>query len=317
MKDKIIKFIKKNDEVAYRLKAVAIRASMINKYFINDRKFIEKQYKRRTGEKLDIDNPITYNEKLQWMKLFYKNPLLNKCVDKYLVREYVHKKLGEDNILIPLIGVYNNVNEINFDQLPDNFIMKLTNGSSFNHICYKKTDKEIKKIKSKFRNWIKLDYYSYGREWAYKNVKNRILCEELLTPSSGNPPEDFRFFCFNGKVKVISVDIDSVVNGVKNSNYFRNLYTCEWERIDARIEYPNKVGYDVPKPKRLEDMVRIAEKLSEDFPAVRVDLYYFDEKIYFGELTFYHSSGYQKFEPRSFAEEMGSFIDIESIKKNY
>lgn len=312
--NRVINLIKKNDYLAYNLKVLSIKMAMNSRNKISDKEFIQKQYKRRTGQDLNLENPKTYNEKLQWMKLYYKNPLLNKCVDKYEVREYVKEKLDKcgEEILIPLIGIYNNVNDIDFDKLPNEFIMKLTNGSSFNHICKNKSKSEIKTIKNKFRKWINLDYYAYGREWAYKNVENRIICEKLLKPSSGEAPEDYRFFCFNGKVEFITIDIDSVVNGVKNSYYYRNLYSRNWESIDATIQYPNKVGYNVPKPKRLDDMIRIAEKLSEDFPAVRVDLYYFDEKIYFGELTFYHSSGYQTIKPDNFAKKIGNLIDIQN-----
>ena len=314
---KIKTVLKKSDELSWRLKLVNMHYNLMKSKHDNDKEFIRKQYYSRTGKKLNLKNPVTFNEKLQWLKLYYHNPLLHTCVDKYAVRDYVKKKLDGKygNILIPCYGVYDDIDEVDFSKLPREFIMKLTNGSSFNYICYHKNRKEIKKMKTRFRHWCKQDYYTYGREWAYKGVPNRIVVEKLLKPSNGNPPEDFRFFCFDGKVKAISVDIDSVINGVKQANYYRNIYDSNWNRIKGRIEYPNKEDADVPKPKQLETLVAIAEKLSEDFPAVRVDLYYFDEKIYFGELTFYHSSGYQNFEPEEFAVWMGSFIEIEKLKK--
>lgn len=312
IKNKIINIIKKNDYLACNLKIINIKLAMRSVNKISDKEFIQKQYKQKTGEELNLETPKTYNEKIQWMKLNYKNPTLKKCVDKYEVRDYIREKLGNygNEILIPLIGVYENIDDVDFEKLPNEFIMKLTNGSSFNHICKNKNKSEINRIKKKFKKWIKLDYYAYGREWAYKDVKNRIICEKLLKPLSGNIPEDYRFFCFNGKVEFITIDIDSVVDGIKNSYYYRNLYSRDWNKINATIQYPNKPDYDVEKPKKLDQMINIAEKLSEDFPAVRVDLYYFDEKIYFGELTFYHSSGYQNIEPKSFSEMIGEYINI-------
>lgn len=308
---KIKNIIKTNDELAFRLKVFKIKISHFIAKFIEDELYIKIQYRLRTGRKLDLDKPELYNEKIQWLKLNYRNPILNECVDKYKVREYVKRKIKDaESILIPIIGVYNFVDEIDFNNLPNSFILKLTNGSSFNYICFEKTPKEIKKIKSRFKKWINMNYYSVGREWAYKDVKNRIICEELLLTSTGNPPEDYRFFCFNGKVKIIAVDIDSVVDGIKTSNYYRNLYDRHWRRIPGTIEYPNKPNYEVPKPKKLQEMIEVAEKLSEDFIAARVDFLYFDNKYYFGELTFYHASGYQKIQPYELEKKMGEWIKI-------
>lgn len=307
MLKKIKNFIQSHDELGYKTKLYYV---LLHKHlgFISDRSFIKRQYFLKTKNKLDLDNPQTYNEKLQWMKLYYRNPILPKLVDKYTVRDFVKNKIG-GQYLIPLIGVYDNVDEIDFNKLPDEFIVKLNNGSSFNYICTNKTDKEIDKIKQRFRKWINVDYYMYGREWAYKNVENKIIIEELLKPSSGEPPKDFRFFCFGGEVKFISVDSDSVVNNVKTSDYYRNLYNKHWELIDARIKYPNNPKLD-EKPERLDEMIHLAKRLSEEFPAVRVDFYYFDNKIYFGELTFYHGSGYQKIYPPEFSYTMGNWMNL-------
>ena len=300
--------IKKNDELAYRLKAFKIRSFGIITKIMSDKLFIKTQYLFRTKKRLNLDNPKTFNEKLQWYKLNYHNPILNKCVDKIDVREYVREKLGSaeaDEILIPMIDFYDKVEDINFSVLPNEYIVKLSNGSSFNYICFNNDDINKSKIKSRFSNWIKLDYFSYGREWAYKDVKNRILIEQLLKPSSGEHPQDYRFFCFDGEVEFITVDSNSVENGVKNSNYNRNIYDKNWQLINARIQYPQNDKLD-DKPDKLASMIKMAEKLSENFPQVRVDFYYFDEKIYFGELTFYHASGYQKIEPKEFDDYISS-----------
>lgn len=302
--------IKKWDWLGYNLKIVNIKLACFSSKFMSDEVFIKQQYKRRTGKNLNLQNPQTFNEKIQWLKLNYHNEILHTCVDKFEVRDYIRTRIKDNDILIKNYGIFNKFEDINFDKLPEKFIMKLTNGSSFNYICKNKNKKEIRKMKRRFKKWLKIDYYLYGREWAYKGVKNRIICEELLEPSSGNPPEDYRFFCFNGRVEAISIDYDSVINGVKNSNYKRNIYNRECERIDAQIEYPNKEGVRLEKTEDIKKMIEYAEILSKDFPHVRVDFYYFDNKIYFGELTYYHSSGYQNFKPKSFELLLGEKIEL-------
>lgn len=308
---KIKNKIKNNDELAFRLKVLTLKISDFLLKIIPDKPYIKLQYKIKTGRKLNLESPQLYNEKIQWLKLYYRKPILNTCVDKLVVREFVKSKIDKaEDILIPVIGVYNSVEDIDFDILPNSFILKLTNGSSFNYICLDKKPTEINKIRKRFNKWIDLNYYSIGREWAYKDVKNRIICEELLLTSSGNPPEDYRFFCFNGEVKLIAIDLESVVDGVKNSNYYRNLYDKDWQLIDGIIEYPKKSDRIINKPSRLQEMIDIAEELSSDFPAVRVDFYYFDNKFYFGELTFYHASGYQNIQPYDLEKRMGDWMNI-------
>ncbi|NKC59757.1 hypothetical protein HED34_07225 [Vagococcus fluvialis] len=273
--------------------------------FFSDEKFIKVQYFMRTKEKLPVERK-TFNEKIQSYKIEYKNDLMKQCVDKIEVRQYIKNVLGDDvadKILIPLLDFNDNIEQIEFEKLPSKFILKLSNGSSFNKIVYKKEKENLKKIKRDFKFYSKAEYFYYGREWAYKNVKNRFLVEELLD-FDGQIPDDYRFFCFNGKVEFITVDTNSVVGGQKNTNYNRNIYDRDWNPVDAEINYP-KAKKDVSKPIKLMELVDIAEKLSKPFPHVRVDFYYFNEKIYFGELTFYHASGYQEFRPNKFALEVG------------
>lgn len=294
-------------------KFLKIKLSEFLALFISDKKCIELQYKLKTGQKIDFKNPVTYNEKLQWIKLNYRNPLLKKVVDKYEVREYVKETIGE-KYLIPLIGLYNNVGEIDFDALPQKFIMKMTNGSSFNYISRHKTAEDVKNIKRLFARWQKTNFYTFGREWAYKDVPNRIVCEELLETSDNSEPEDHRFFCFNGKVEYIVVNSDTYVDGQLNSmNKKRNIYDRDWNRVEGQIHYPNNPDLEIKPTKAMRELVTLAEKLAKPFPAVRVDIYHFDNKTYFGELTFYHASGYQKITPYSLAKRMGDLIDLESL----
>ncbi|MFW3587251.1 ATP-grasp fold amidoligase family protein [Vagococcus fluvialis] len=278
-------------------------------FMLSDEQFIKIQYKIRTKSKLNIKNPTTYNEKIQNYKIEYKNPIMKKCVDKIEVRNFVHERLGKDRaeeILIPLLWSSETTQNIDFDKLPNQFILKLSNGSSFNKIVYDKNKVNTYWLKAMFNFYSKAEYYYYGREWAYKDIKNRFLIEELLD-FKGKIPNDYRFFCFNGKVKFITVDSNSITKGAKNTNYNRNLYNTEWEELQSEIHY-EKASKGIEKPKKLKEMLEISELLSEGFPHVRVDFYYFDEKIYFGELTFYHASGYQEFRPFEFGREVGDYF---------
>lgn len=315
MKSKIKNFIKKWDWLGCVLKVINIKYDIFISKFTSEEKYIIKQYKKRTGKKLNLDNPKTFNEKIQWLKLYYKNDKMHNCVDKYEARKIVEEKIG-DNILIKNYGVWDNFDDINFEKLPNEFILKLTNGSSFNYICTNKNKKEINKMRRRFKMWQRVNYYGYAKEWAYKNVKNRIICEELLKPSNGIPPEDYRFFCFNGKVKYFTVDYDSVVNGIKNSDYKRNVYDLKGNKIEARIKYPNKEEIKEEKQPEIRKMIEYAEILSKEFPHARIDFYCFDKKIYFGEITFYHASGYQKITPNEFENELGDLIDLNKIIKS-
>jgi hypothetical protein len=301
---KIKTIIKQNEEIDFYLRLAFQKYTHLKTKITDDEKYIKKQYKSRLGKELNLENPILYNEKIQWLKLNYKNPLLKKCVDKYEVRDYVKSKTNA-NILIELYGIYNSIEEIDFEELPEKFVLKMTNGSGVNFVCHDKKTLNVKKLKRKINAWQKTNYYSVGREWAYKDVSNRIIVEKMIEGENGEAPRDYRIFCFDGKPRLIVVDLDSVKNGRKTMQYFRKLYDIDWNQIDATIQYQDKKDYIIDRPKKLDEMLKIATELSKDFPAVRVDLYYNNEEIHFGELTFYHASGYQKISPESFEKKNG------------
>lgn len=302
-------FLRNHDELEFLLKRAYFGFHGFLESYVPAKQFLKIQYFIKTGERLNVDNPKTFNEKIQWLKLNYKNPELHRCVDKWNVREFVREK-GLEHLLIPAWGPYDSVDEIDFDALPSSFIMKLTNGSSFNILCKDKSSFDKVAAKRKFDSWVGINFYAARREWAYKGVPNKIICEELLVDKSGGLPSDIRFFCFDGEPKFIAVDLDSVVNGVKTSNYYRHIYTCQWEVVDATIQYPKKPNYEVEKPENLEELLSIARTLAQGFPFVRVDLYNVDSKPYFGELTFYHASGYQKIMPESFRYQLGEQMPL-------
>jgi len=267
--------------------------------FIPDRIMIDLQYRIKLGRKPDLKNPKRYSEKLQWYKLYYRDPLMTQCSDKYLVRDYIKSKSLE-NILNRLYAVYNNVDGIELNELPEKFIMKTTNGSGTNFFCKDKKEFDFQQAKQSLNKWLNRDIYASGRERSYKKIKPKIIVEALLEDPE-NPYggiNDYKFLCFGGKPKYIVLDVD------RHCNHKRNIYDTNWNFIDVSTDHPN-FGDCYPKPERLDNMLNIAKKLSEDFPAVRVDLYLVKGEIYFGELTFYPWTGYVQFEPDDFDYELG------------
>lgn len=262
--------------------------------FIPDCLMIKLQYRIKSGRKLNIKNPQRYSEKLQWYKLNYRTPLMTQCADKYMVREYIKSK-GLEYTLNKLYAVYNSVDEINLDQLPKKFVMKTTNGSGTNILCKDKTKISLDDIKKLLTQWMNRDYFASGREWAYKDVVPSIIVEEYLEDEK-NPFKginDYKFICFNGEVKYIVLDVERQIN------HKRNIYDVNWNFIDVNTDHPN-FGDCVPRPEGLDEMIRVVKILAEDFPCIRVDLYWVNGKVYFGELTFYPWTGYVKFEPDEF-----------------
>lgn len=300
LRKKLISVLKKNDYLFFIIKYWRLRYIMRRYKNVSDEEYIKKQYRMRTGKNLNLDNPQLYNEKIQYAKLHYHNPQLKCLVDKYAVREYVSEKIGEQH-LNKLYGVYDCVDDIPFDELPDKFVLKLTNGSGYNYICKHKTPKEIRKIKRRFKKWINVDFYMLGREWAYKGIKNRIICEEYLQGSDAYGLNDYKIFCFDGVPKII------VVHYCRFTGHKANIYTPEWEFIDEEIGHPNDKNANIPKPENLECMLECAGILSKGLPHVRVDFYDVDNKVIFGELTFYNGAGYAQFNHENFERELGSY----------
>lgn len=266
--------------------------------FIPDKVMISFQYWIKLGRKANLKNPERFTEKLQWYKLNYRNPTMHRCVDKYLVREYVKEK-GLEHILVKFLGKYNEVDEIDFNKLPSRFVLKTTNGGGGNNVilCFEKKNLNILDLKKKLKTEKNLNA---GREWAYQGLNPQIIVEELLI-NEANPEAgifDYKIFCYKGKPQYIILDID------RYTSHKRNFYDIEWNLLNVVSDCPNTDKY-IQKPKHFKEMLKIASKLSEDFPFVRVDLYNIAGKIYFGELTFYPWSGYVQFQPDKFDFEFG------------
>lgn len=279
--------------------------------WIPDSIMLRLQYWLQTGRRLNLKNPKRFTEKLQLYKMKYRNPDMLRCTDKYEVRKYIEEK-GFGQYLIPLIGVYNSVEEIDYSKLPDKFVAKTTDGGGGNQVLICKDKHLISEevFKERLKGWMSARKVKkhVGREWAYENdYPRRIIIEELI--GAGNVKKDvsdYKFFCFNGKVFYIYGISDRKVGvSAQFGIYDRDFKKLDVSRNDERPQ-------DVPllKPLNFDIMIFIAECLSKDFPHVRVDLYNFEGKIYFGELTFYDGSGYMTFTPDSFDFDLGKCFDI-------
>lgn len=271
---------------------------------ITDEEFVKKFYKNAFGNELDLENPITFNEKLNWLKLNLKNPNATICADKYEVRKYIENK-GYGYILNDLLGVYDNVEEIDIDRLPDRFVLKGTHGSGWNLIVKDKNKVNWKPWKLIMKSWLRQNFYYYGREWVYKDIKPRIICEKFLEDSN-KELLDYKIYCFNGIPKFIQIDVD------RFTNHTANYYDVEWNETDFQYSNENS-GRKIEKPKNLKEMLEISKVLSEEFEHVRVDFYEVDGKLYFGELTFFTASGSGKFNPEKYDEIIGSWLHLDEI----
>lgn len=300
IRKKFISLISKNDYIFFKVKYWRLRALMLSGRFVSDENYIRRQYSSRTGRKLNLESPELYNEKVQYAKLFFRDEKLKKMVDKYEVRSYVSDTIGEQ-YLTKLYGVYENVDDIDFDKLPNRFVVKLTNGSGYNILCEQKNKNIIRKIRNRFKKWLKVDFYMLGREWAYKDVKNRIICEEFLESDSAYGLNDYKVFCFDGEPRMIQVDYS------RFTGHKRNLYTPDWTFLNEKVEYENDENANIPRPENLDEMLDCARKLSAAFSHVRVDFYSLGSRLVFGEMTFYHGAGYLHFENEEYERELGSY----------
>jgi hypothetical protein len=272
--------------------------------FNNFPKLITKlDFRRNAGYWPNLKNPVTFNEKLTWLKLYWRDPLAIKCADKYDVREFIRER-GLADILIDLYGVYDNVEDIDFEQLPTRFALKVTHGCGYNVICTDKEKLNWEEIKRKIQYWQGLSYYDHSLEWIYKDIKPKIICEKFIETSDGKPPKDYKVFCFNGEPEMLFVASDRINNQTKF-----DFYTSDWGHIPVKNHYPNSSG-ELPRPAELEQILEMSRKLSDGFPHVRVDFYIEEGRIIFGEMTFFHFSGNQPFEPFQYDIEFGKYLTL-------
>jgi len=278
--------------------------------FLPAKIYIPYMYEYFTGKKLDLYNPIEFNQKIQWYKVFYQPEELTNLVDKYSVREYVKEKIGEQ-YLNELYHVYDKVAEINFDELPNEFIIKATHGCGYNLIVNDKSTINKFKTKLLFHKWLNTSqYYRTGKEWAYKNIKKRLIVEKLLNEEGQPSLIDYKFYCFNGKPKFLGIYVDRAKT-VKNG-----FYDTDFNKLPfSNKKNENTIDTDIEKPSTFEEMILLSEKLADKFPFVRVDFYSIKGKITFGEMTFYPGDGRRDFTPEKYNTIIGDYLKLPEIPK--
>lgn len=263
---------------------------------------VSDRYCEVTGKKLDLNNPRTFNEKIQWLKLYDCTPLKTRLADKFLVRDFVKEKIGEE-YLVPLLGVYDSFDEIDFDGLPDRFVLKANHGSGWNIIVKNKAEFNKEKAKRDMDYWMRTNFAYFGLELHYRDIEPRIIAEQYLEDNVPGDLPDYKFLCFCGEPKYIWVDID------RYTNHKRDIYDLDWNKQPFSIHYPNVNKLLFP-PGNLNEMVRLAKILCEGFLHVRIDFYSICSKIYFGEITFTPDSGKTKIEPDEWNLKLGDMIKL-------
>ena len=300
--------------IAYKIRKGLKNPHIVGEYLLErklariipDRLYLSWLYRLKMGMSLNLKNPTTFNEKLQWLKLHDHNPLYPSLVDKYEVRQFVKDTIGEQ-YLIPLLGVYNTVDEIEFSTLPGTFVLKPTHTSGDVILCKDKDLLSPELTKQKMNMWLQKRYFWGLREWPYKHINPRIICESMIQTEDGRSPKDYKIFCFQGVPKFAFVASD------RGGDTKFDFFDSDWNRQPVKQHYATS-SYDLPKPQQWDEMLRLARNLSKDIPHVRVD-FYIDVagRIFFGELTFFHFSGLEKFEPDSYDTLLGSWIDLAAL----
>lgn len=306
-----IKFVTNNQ---YRRRLIA--ASGIYNG-LSDENFLQRMYYANTGQKLDLKNPKTFNEKLQWLKIYDRNPTYTIMADKYLVKEYVAKIIGPEHI-VPTIGVWEKPEDIEFETLPNRFVLKCNHNSGLGmYICKDKNKINIDKVKQELSKGLMQDYYANNREWVYKNIPRKIIAEKYMedTNVTNNSSKlkadgllDYKFYCFNGKPEFLYVGFASIENGKKNDKL--SFLTLDWKVTPFYRKDHEQMPFIPDKPKYLDEMISYATTLSSGIPFVRIDFYSIDECVYFSEFTFTPGAGYGILYPEEWERKFGDMIKL-------
>lgn len=280
--------------------------------WLDDETYLKTVFKIKIGKKLNLNQPRTFNEKLQWLKLHDHRPEYTMMVDKYAVKKYVAKRIGKQYI-IPTLGVWDKFDDIDFDQLPDQFVLKCTHDSGGLVICRDKSKFDVRAARKKINRCLKRNYYWSGREWPYKNVKPRIIAEKYMEFPGKVVPEDYKIYCMNGEPKYIVVFHHRFDSSKPLSE---TVYDVNWQPQHISLDEHFAVSDETePKPKRLDELLKIAKILCKDIPQVRVDFYIIDDKLYFGEITLYTASGFQKMIPEKMDLKLGKMLKLPQKRK--
>ena len=276
--------------------------------WMNDKMFIKFLYRGHMGKKLNLKNPHSFSEKLQWLKLYDHQDIYTILVDKYAVRNYIRDKIGEE-YLIPLHGKWDRVEDVDFESLPNQFVLKCNHDSGSVIACYDKSKFDIDAAKKKLKKCLSNGTYWYTREWPYKNIKPCIIAEKYMEDETYHELRDYKFFCFDGVPKAMFIATERL-NPDKPTAF--DFFDMDFNHLPIKQGHPN--ADKIPdKPHNFEEMKELAKVLSEGFPHVRVDLYEINGKVYFGELTFYHFGGVEPFVPDEWDEMFGNWLKLPDI----
>jgi hypothetical protein len=271
--------------------------------FLTDTYFVKKEFKRRMGYKLDLKNPQSFSEKIQWLKLYYRNPILPKMVCKYESKKIVKDRVGKEYNM-PTHSLYDRAQDIKLDLLPNKVALKVTHGSGKNIISLNKSELNEKEVQTFFKHALSKNYYLHSKEWAYKDVKPRVIVEQLVLEGDNQLPKDYKIHCFAGQPKFIEVDYQRYIN------HTRAYYDEAWNKLDFSHGKKPIHKEKIEKPESLGQMFEIAKKLSVGLPFLRVDFFYVNNKIYVGELTCYPGNGMEKFTDEKWDLKMGECLKL-------
>lgn len=275
---------------------------------MTDRFYLKVLWKMLMGYELNLENPVTFNEKLQWLKLYDRNPLYTTLVDKYRVKQWVADRIGAEHV-IPTLAVYKSVDEIDLDKLPSQFVLKCNHDSGSVAVCRDKSTFDIETAKKKLGEALKRNFYWEAREWPYKNVKPLIFAEKYMEDIADDTLTDYKWFTFHGDPKIMYISHD------RGKKPYTNFFDKDFNALPIRMLDPNS-NDPIERPACFEQMKELVEKLADKFPQVRVDFYLVDDKVYFGEFTFYHNGGFFPVSPAKWNKILGDWILLPNANKN-
>lgn len=270
---------------------------------VSDEYYLKLFYYAYQDKKLDLNQPVTFSEKLQWLKLYDRKSEYTMMTDKYKVREFVKNTIGE-KYLIPILGVWDDANEIDFSLLPEQFVLKSNNDSGTVIICKNKKDFNKKEAIGRLNKALRTNYFWKGREWNYKDIIPKVIAEKYMNDGNEDGLTDYKYFCFDGEPKFVQVDSG------RFKKHIRNFYTVDWEYIEVENGCRSDKNKVMQKPKNHSEMLNLARKLSQNIPHVRVDFYVSNGKVFFGEMTFHHGGGAMKVEPFEYDKLWGSYLRL-------
>lgn len=288
-------------EIPWIIYSRMAHAELLN--FVPDELHLKICYRLAIHKKLDLENPKGFTDKLQWLKLYNRNPEHTRLVDKCAVKPWIAEKIGQQYV-IPTLGEWENFDDINFDALPDQFVLKCNHDSGGLVICKDKSKLDIAAARKKINKSLKRNFYSWGREWPYKNIPRKILCEKYMDEGTGEALTDYKVLCFGGKPKLFEMH-----NGRFTDHHTQDFYDTEWNLTEYHQVGDQYSTVPMERPACLEEMLELSEKLAEGLPQVRVDWYYIQGQVYFGEITLFDGSGLDPFE-KNYDEVFGSWIPL-------